>query len=922
MKQSTSVKRTVKKSLVDDKEVVKRSLSRERSQIKVNDKTGTSKDSKSRLIRNSSNVGTKSSALSNPTSKNVQKTVTSTLKSRPTALQLSNIKKIENERQIKELKKQSSTSRQTMHKTSSRVTTTKYIPAKTSSKQNSFIKNDTKPPDSTRRDRTVKNTSDKIVKPIRSKSRTLSPSEVKILRNPSQTDDTVKVPQSKPTPIKKDYTPEVKAHESPPSEDYNYEDDFDSYESDFEQYSSSHSSSSSSTSDEKLDIGSISSSSSSESEEDMPDKTKEIIISKQLHVEEEKKMDSGNYDLRESKRTKTLNGIKEAIERENSYVKNIQDTSFSDEGFDEKPVRLEKQIQNSKKMRKRGEDILSMITLDTLSANLLEMLPIPYEMYMLNYGRGETQQIYSQTNDEDLSEEVQTDEIEMKNMWTQNPTEYCGKIKTIEDILECNYFLNGVGGDSVVRAEQKIVNMEKLNIFLRSTSDVVLRLLSNKNTVEACTKATLPFSIGYKALNTSLQFLINRPMRILEYSRSSNIFILTVHDSNLNEFMPEDQQLFARSLICIWDLLDISIPSKLLISNDNVTAACFEYSKTNLIFGGLQNGGISVWDLSEHVSYHKTVKDELDNIWTLRTPTFVKEPEDCKDLVLDEVVAIKSIANDEKSLYGQVCSLNKRGQLVIWIVITSNLSEGQVQLVQGLAYWGRIRLSPSISVNVNNFLNCTSTDLECYDLQIDSKDPNHLYISTNYGFVVHCLTLGTKVTPKLYESNTGYNSPTTCVEPCPFNQPYFLVGCTDGSIRLHSRYASKSLTTLLGVEDNLKENSIKLIQWLKSKPFCIFSLDVNNTLHIWNLENSDIYPIYSIPFKEKISTIKVLPIQNDRKTHLVMGYENGKIELHEMNEEYAFKTMDHVANNNIDPEIKNETSPEINDSGKINKEAN
>lgn len=32
--------------------------------------------------------------------------------------------------------------------------------------------------------------------------------------------------------------------------------------------------------------------------------------------------------------------------------------------------------------------------------------------------------------------------------------------------------------------------------------------------------------------------------------------------------------------------------------------------------------------------------------------------------------------------------------------------------------------------------------------------------------------------------------------------------------------------------------------------------------------------------------------------------------------------MDHVANNNIDHEIKNETSSEINDSGKINKEVN
>lgn len=73
-------------------------------------------------------------------------------------------------------------------------------------------------------------------------------------------------------------------------------------------------------------------------------------------------------------------------------------------------------------------------------------------------------------------------------------------------------------------------------------------------------------------------------------------------------------------------------------------------------------------------------------------------------------------------------------------------------------------------------------------------------------------------------------------------------------------------------EENLGNTAIQAIQWSKNKPFVMYAKDVNNTIHIWDLNESDIYPIYSIPFSHNITCMKLSPMVedgSDKKSYMV-----------------------------------------------------
>lgn len=51
--------------------------------------------------------------------------------------------------------------------------------------------------------------------------------------------------------------------------------------------------------------------------------------------------------------------------------------------------------QNSRKPRSRGDELLEMIKLDFMEWSVLECSPIPYDEFIRNYGKLNTQQVYT-----------------------------------------------------------------------------------------------------------------------------------------------------------------------------------------------------------------------------------------------------------------------------------------------------------------------------------------------------------------------------------------------------------------------------------------------------------------------------------------------------------------------------------------------
>lgn len=98
----------------------------------------------------------------------------------------------------------------------------------------------------------------------------------------------------------------------------------------------------------------------------------------------------------------------------------------------------------------------------------------------------------------------------------------------------------------------------------------------------------------------------------------------------------------------------------------------------------------------------------------------------------------------------------------------------------------------------------------------------------------------------------------------PFSPLYFFSGCENSTLQLHSRFYEKSLISLRSLDETNKiEPSIDVIEWSNIRPCVLFVKNSRNFIHIWDLKLNDMSPLYSTPFQEKITDIKLSPVINE-----------------------------------------------------------
>jgi hypothetical protein len=117
-------------------------------------------------------------------------------------------------------------------------------------------------------------------------------------------------------------------------------------------------------------------------------------------------------------------------------------------------------------------------------------------------------------------------------------------------------------------------------------------------------------------------------------------------------------------------------------------------------------------------------------------------------------------------------------------------------------------------------------------------------------------------------------SQANCLEICPFSAEYLISGFDNGHINFYSRSVEKPLMVLSNKDTLEGRCKIHFIQWSHNRPLIFYTKDVTNTIHVWNLKVSDMFPIYSVPFKENIVTMKLSPVISDNdgapeKTYMV-----------------------------------------------------
>ncbi|ELK19037.1 WD repeat-containing protein 60 [Pteropus alecto] len=298
--------------------------------------------------------------------------------------------------------------------------------------------------------------------------------------------------------------------------------------------------------------------------------------------------------------------------------------------------------------RTRSAKLLRLIDLDfSFTFSLLDLPPVnEYDMYIRNFGKKNTKQAYVQYNEDNVERDIQTEELETREVWTQHPGEGPAVSGGREDREDT---------DAAVVPK---VDTPRLSSFLRAACQVVAVLLEEDHVAApswspGAPGSSLHFCDSATQLNTSLPFLQHRKVSCLHASRVQGQTVVSVH--GLPGTAPASL-LDSRYVLCVWDIWQPSGPQKILVCESEVTCCCLSPFKAFLLFAGTAHGSVVVWDLREDSRLHRYLRLS-DCCWTFRMATF---------------------STEMSGLSFHVASLDESGVLNVW----AGCSDGSLRLHQ------------------------------------------------------------------------------------------------------------------------------------------------------------------------------------------------------------------------------------------------
>ncbi|CAK6969284.1 cytoplasmic dynein 2 intermediate chain 1 isoform X2 [Scomber scombrus] len=547
------------------------------------------------------------------------------------------------------------------------------------------------------------------------------------------------------------------------------------------------------------------------------------------------------------------------------------------------------------KQKKRSTELLRLIDLDfSMTVSLLDLPPVnEYDMYIRNFGTANTKQAYVQCNEDNTDRDIQTEEIEVCEKWTQHPPEH-----------------NGACGDPNLSYETRDKTVSEMNFdsqrltaFLLSASQVMVVLLEEDEAERKSLrkprtqKDTLSFSDGSLQLNTKLPFLYGRQISLVHFSQVQGHTMMSVHKPTIK---PSAVRLDSCTLICIWNIWEPSRPQKILVYESEVQCCCFSPGKAILVFAGTSVGSVVLWDLREHARnhYHLKIGDEE---WTFRQPTFSTDAVMVGSGHFSSVTSVEVVpsaiagrlrpevlllASEEESsgLSFQLASLDESGVLNFWVVVElPKTNEAGSQTDLGLRPGGKVKLLHSASLVTAERVSprdaVKTGPLQTLHLKFLPTDSNHFFIGTNMGLVNHGTSHGLKAPPKFYSFQEVGARPAdvSAIHFSPFSQDFFLVGCGDGSIRLHAVSREQPVAEW---KNGTAGEPVVSLQWAQTRPTVFCVLDATSNLHIWDLLKNDTEPVVTERvITDRVTAMAVFGDSGQQYSGIALAHESGKIEM-------------------------------------------
>lgn len=286
------------------------------------------------------------------------------------------------------------------------------------------------------------------------------------------------------------------------------------------------------------------------------------------------------------------------------------------------------------RLERRGEELLSKITLDVMNYVLFDFKPIPYELFMKIYGNSNTVQVAVQTHNDRIDQECQCDKIAMQTVWSQHPIAYYSEHMTRSDFDDykngygtvaptmdadsqnncdastnenhnrtCENSLNLIHKMAIQanvateksRCDDAMENVGKLNIdygrlnrFLLESEMTLARILNMHNVKKrfrSLTESALPISSGYLTLKPSFTAATASAVANQKIQRTFAIdalpgFLFTLHVDNESKL----------NILALWHLSKLNEPVCLLSVWSNILCVEIHPKIRDIVFAGLDDG--------------------------------------------------------------------------------------------------------------------------------------------------------------------------------------------------------------------------------------------------------------------------------------------------------------------------------------------
>lgn len=298
---------------------------------------------------------------------------------------------------------------------------------------------------------------------------------------------------------------------------------------------------------------------------------------------------SSKYSNTTQKSAMSIEELKKAVAAENAAAlmkekeEELEKTAPQPVVYFKAETSVKVDAKQIKMQEKRTKDLLDIIERERESFNLFEMLPMTkYDNMIEKLGRGGIKNSGTQYNEDRVEKDIQTDEIECKSVDIQWPQDF-GKID-----------------------ESKILPSFSLNKFIRRALPVVETLLEDniKNRIQ---KVKLAANDDPSAKFIASFLKIEAPRNLLSerFPKASfkvtNVGFFYMKRNYIAVVYSLDEE---GSLIIVWDVQNPNRPSRLLLSDSEVTSLCIPKNSEHIVIAGTDLGSILLWDLRESGSSH------------------------------------------------------------------------------------------------------------------------------------------------------------------------------------------------------------------------------------------------------------------------------------------------------------------------------